>query len=264
MIAYISGSNGFVGSNLRSELLMDPRIQLIKEEGRLPYVVPWGKADIVYHLASNTDTLFDNDVKMFQNNILGFLKIIEYCKYSGAKLIWASSSAIYGNNDGPLNAYAHSKLVMEEIAGYFSKQIPIVGLRFFNVFGPGEIQKGKMASMITQWAVQIKKGYKPRVFRESSDLIKRDHVYVKDVVNALRKAETTPTGIYDVGSGQPYPWKEVLNLVQKSLKTNQKIEWIPNKNPETYQTFTKAKLDWGFQPSYSLEEGIKDYLCKYF
>lgn len=260
---FLTGQNGFIGSNLRTELLKNIENQVIsyKEDLRNPIKSVGTKPDIIFHLASNTDTLYPNDIDMFDNNIRSFLNVLDFAVKNNIKVVWASSSAIYGNGEGPLNAYAHSKLVMEKIAEYFSKKIPIVGLRFFNVFGNEEIQKGKMASMVTQWAIQIKSGQQPKIFKEDPDnLVARDHIYVKDVVKALKQAIELESGIYDVGSGKTATFPEVLTLVQEALKTDVEFDYIENKNRDTYQTFTQANLDWGFKPDYTLSQGITDYL----
>ena len=259
----IVGVNGFLGFNLRTEFLKNAKNKVISYQEDLRNPIKFGgtKPDIIFHLASNTDTLYPNDIDMFDNNIRSFLNVLDFAVKNNIKVVWASSSAIYGNGDGPLNAYAHSKLVMEKIAEFFSKKIPIVGLRFFNCFGEGEIQKGKTASMITQWAVQIKSGQQPKIFKEDPDnLVQRDHIYIKDVVKALKQAIELEPGIYDVGSGKVTSFPEVLTLVQESLKTDIEFDYIENKNRNTYQTFAQANLDWGFKPDYTLSQGITDYL----
>jgi ADP-L-glycero-D-manno-heptose 6-epimerase len=261
----LTGQNGFIGSNFRNKILLDPKNSIITKESDLKYGALFPKADFFYHLASNTNTLEPDNYKMFENNLLSFLNVLRYCVDTQTKLIWASSSAVYGNGDGPLNAYAESKYIMERLVEYFRFKVPIVGLRFFNVYGPGEIQKGKMASMITQWAIQIKNGQRPRIFKEKPDeIVRRDHIYVKDIIKALEIAKDLEPGLYDVGSGTTATFAEVLDLVQKSLGSDKKPELIKNNNRNTYQTLTQANLNWDFKPDYSLEKGIEDYLCKYF
>ena len=177
----ITGVRGFIGTNL---------LQKLKEEdvGIEEYVgdiskdfKPLKKPDIIYHLAANTHTTASDDLEMYRNNILTFLNVLEYACNNGIRMIYASSAAVYGNGAGPLNAYGESKRIIDKMAQRFQTKISLVGLRFFNVFGLSEEQKGNMASMITQWKKQIEKEEKPVIFKGE---FKRDFIYVKDVVKA--------------------------------------------------------------------------------
>jgi len=254
----ITGAFGFIGRNLVKELKKDSQNSLVL----------WGKDvcetiaiknnfDVIYHLAANTDTRFPNDVEMYRNNILGFLSVLDFALKGKSKLIYASSASQFGNYKK--TAYAESKILIDRIAEHFFDKLPMVGLRFFNVFGSGEKEKGKMSSMVTQWTEQLKAEKRPRAFLEERKT-KRDHIYVKDVIKALRVAVEVRSGIYDVGSGKPATFDRVLNLVQKYLGTERKPIYIHNPYKEHYQKGTKANLNWDFEPDYSLEEGIKDYL----
>jgi len=258
---YISGGFGFIGRNLAEELkkTKDGFTLLWQENLKRP-ILTRNDFDVIYHLAANTDTRFPDDVEMFRNNILSFLNVLDFALKGKSKLIYASSGSVVGEYEK--TAYAESKRVIDEIAKHFFDKLPIVGLRFQNVFGPYEHKKGNMASMITQWANQIKEGKRPAAFLEERNT-KRDHIYVKDVVKALKMAEGLQNGIYDVGSGVSTSFDDVLNLVQKALGSNLEPIYVENPYKGRYQKDTKANLDWGFKPDYSLEEGIKDYLQNY-
>lgn len=262
MKVLITGSKGFIGQNLVEDLKKEGHL-LASLEGDIsksfPIISPFGRPDIIVHLAANTDTRFPDDIEMYRNNISSFLNVLRLAIKTHSRLIYASSASILAKGK-PFHAYSHSKAIIDEIASRFKDRLAIIGLRFFNVYGPHEEHKGRMASMITQWALQIQRGKHPTIFEGSKEYF-RDFVYVKDVVKAIKAAVSLNSGIYDVGAGEPRSFFEALNIVQEALNSNISPKWIPNPYPiDSYQTFTKANLDWGFQPDYSLEDGIKDYL----
>jgi ADP-L-glycero-D-manno-heptose 6-epimerase len=254
----ITGGHGFIGSNLIIALkrygIPDKNIFILNQDLKEPIHFK-KKVDVVYHLAALTDTRYKDDIGMFNSNILLFLNALKYTLDCNAKFIYASSASMYGKYEK--TAYAESKRVIDEIAPFFDRWIGVVGLRFFNVFGPNELRKGKMASMISQWAVQIVKGQRPIIFDGN---VKRDHIYVKDAVKALLMAQYKENGLYDVGTGIGTSWRKVLNLVLKTMDSNLKPKYIKNPYKGRYQKDTKANVNWGFQPDYTLKEGIEDYL----
>jgi len=257
----ITGSKGFIGSNLVSELKKNPE-NIITE-----YIYDVTKKfnlvdtfDVIYHLAANTDTTFPDDIEMYRNNIMGFLNVLDFAFKTNTRLIYASSGSIYGNDGKPLNVYGESKMICDIMAKRYFDKILLVGLRFFNVFGKGEIKKGKMASMITQWREQIKNKQRPVIFNGE---YKRDFVYVKDVVKSLLMAQYLESGIYDVGTGIATDFKDVLNIVAKTMNTKIEPRFIDNPYLGKYQIFTKADISWGFKPDYTVETGINDYFQNY-
>lgn len=256
---YLTGERGFIGSNLVEALKKSGEVEVC--DGNVcEKLESSSKPDIVYHLAANTDTTFPDDVEMYRNNILGALNVLDFALKNKARLIYASSGAIYGNAGKPLNSYGMSKVIIDEIMKKFFDRIPIVGLRFFNVYGKGEIRKGKMASMITQWREQITRGERPVCFDDNA---KRDFVYVKDVVKSLIQAQNMKSGIYDVGTGIPVGFQRVLQLVIQNMGAKIEPRFIPNPHKGKYQMFTKADISWGFKPDYTVEKGIKDYFENY-
>ena len=160
----------------------------------------------------------------------------------------------------PKNPYAFSKLMMDKLAQKYFNELHIVGLRYFNIYGKNEFFKGKTASMILQFGLQILSGKNPRLF-EGSEKIYRDFTYIKDVVNANLKALETKSGIYNVGSGKARTFKDIVDILQKELGTNLDYEWIKNPYEKAYQFHTQAHLSENFYTSeFELEAGIKDYL----
>ena len=150
--------------------------------------------------------------------------------------------------------------MMDKLAQKYFNELHIVGLRYFNIYGKNEFFKGKTASMILQFGLQILSGKNPRLF-EGSEKIYRDFTYIKDVVNANLKALETKSGIYNVGSGKARTFKDIVDILQKELGTNLDYEWIKNPYEKAYQFHTQAHLNEDFYKSeFELETGIRDYL----
>ena len=289
----ITGGAGFIGSNLALELekeghkvtIIDNLFSGTKEnlkefKGKFINLdVPLsevkdieGEFDIIFHQAAITDPRFEDDKKLYRENIAGFKNMIELAKKNNAKLIYASSASLYGNGDIPmkedqkkdlLTAYAKSKLEIDNIAEKLVNKMHIVGLRYFNVFGPRESYKGRPASMIYHLRKQMLGGKRPRLFKYGEQ--KRDHIYVKDVVRANLIALNAPSGIYNVGTGVATSFNDLVEILNEVLGTNLEIEYIDNPYKGTYQAntqadTTKAEKILGFKAKYSLKEGIEDYI----
>ena len=150
------------------------------------------KFDYIFHYAAISDTrIYDQEIIM-KTNVNSFYEILELTKKNSAKLIYASSAATYGNlpspqtigKESPQNPYGFSKYLMDQIATRFSlknKNLLIIGLRFFNVYGPGEFYKDKTSSMIIQLGHQVLKNQSPRLFSNSESIF-RDFIYIDDVI----------------------------------------------------------------------------------
>ncbi|EAL3832363.1 ADP-glyceromanno-heptose 6-epimerase [Campylobacter upsaliensis] len=226
------------------------------------------KPDIIFHQAAISDTTAYNQTQVLSVNLNSFKDFIKLAIKCDSKLIYASSASVYGDMpspqkvgyEEPKNPYAFSKLMMDKLAQKYFNELHIVGLRYFNIYGKNEFFKGKTASMILQFGLQILSGKNPRLF-EGSEKIYRDFTYIKDVVNANLKALETKSGIYNVGSGKARTFKDIVDILQKELGTNLDYEWIKNPYEKAYQFHTQAHLDEDFYKSeFELEAGIKDYL----
>ena len=154
---------------------------------------------------------------------------------------------------------------MDNIAEDFSKDtgLKAVGVRYFNVYGPGEAHKGKFASMIYQLYKQMKEGRRPRIFEYGEQ--KRDFVYVKDAVDMTILAMNAPkTTVYNVGSGEPHSFNDVIKYLNEALGTSYEPEYFECPydfyQEYTHADMTKAKEELGFVPKYHLREGIKEYV----
>jgi ADP-L-glycero-D-manno-heptose 6-epimerase len=290
----VTGGAGFIGSNLALELesrghsvtILDDyssaNIQnlqgfkgelVIGDESRLQEMDE--RYDIIFHEAANTDTTFRDDKEMLRKNIDGFKKILKFALQNNATLVYASSAGVYGNGRvpmkepqqlHPLNAYAYSKFIMDNIAKkQYHTGIRIVGLRYFNVFGQGEKHKGKAASMVYQLYKQMAAGKQPRIFKYGEQI--RDHVYVKDVVAATIKApEAKENGIFNIGSGEGTTFNQLIAHLNKAMKTSFKPEYFDNPYKGVYQEHTHADISktakaLGWKPKFSTAKGIADYVA---
>jgi len=164
----------------------------------------------------------------------------------------------------PLNVYAFSKLQMEKLAKIYGPKLkhPIVGLRYSNVYGPGEAHKGKFASMIHQLAKQMRAGVRPKVFEHGQQ--KRDFVYIADLMQANIKAmHAKESGNFNAGAGASWSFNEVISELNRVLKTNLEPEYF--KNPYSFtQDWTQTDLTesarvLGYKPEYDLKRGVEAY-----
>ena len=231
--------------------------------------------DIIFHQAAISDTRVDDQEIIMKTNVNSFRSLLNKSKKDNAILVYASSASTYGNLispqkvgiEKPDNPYGFSKYLMDEIAKKYSSENPdlsIIGLRFFNVYGPKEFYKSSTSSMVLQLAHQIIEGKLPRLF-EGSEKISRDFIYIEDVIQAnVKAASVAKSGIYNIGTGISRSFQEIADILQKELNTNLETEYF--KNPFSgYQFHTQADISLsrehlGFDPNYSLELGIKDYL----
>ena len=289
----VTGGAGFIGSNLALELQKrhpEARITVVDDfrsghfgnlEGFRGDVAACGAAeyrsarafDLVFHLASITDTTVHDQRLMVHDNVEGFRNILALAKASGAKVVYASSAAVYGQGSErmaedappkPANVYAFSKAVLDNLAERAAAEGQrVTGVRYFNVYGPREAHKGKVASMIFQLYLQMKAGKRPRVFTPGQQ--KRDFVHVDDAVRAtILAAEKGKDAVYNVGSGAARSFNDVISALNAALRTSLKPDYF--ENPYAfYQDFTEADLsrskeDLGYQPSFDLVRGISDYV----
>lgn len=233
------------------------------------------KFDFVFHQAAISDTRVYDQKIIMKTNVNSFYDLLALAKKDRAVMVYASSAATYGNlpspqtlgKEYPENPYGFSKYIMDQIANRYSKENPdmtIVGLRFFNVFGPREYYKGNTSSMVIQLGHQILDGKTPRLFK-GSDQIFRDFIYIDDVLQASIKAcNPKQNGTYNVGTGISRSFQDIADILQKELETNLGTEYFTNPY-DGYQIDTKANIraskdNLGFEPKISLEQGIKSYI----
>jgi ADP-L-glycero-D-manno-heptose 6-epimerase len=230
--------------------------------------------DYIFHQAAISDTTVMDQKLMVQTNTNAFKDFLDMAVDMKANIVYASSAGTYGNSaapnrvghgEEPENVYGFSKLMMDNIARDYMKKHPnisIVGLRYFNVFGPKEFYKAKTASMILQLGLQMLDGKNPRLFKYGEQ--KRDFVYIEDVVQANIKAmHPRKSGVYNVGSGKAREFNDIVASLNDVLGLSLKTEFFDN--PYTfYQNHTEADIQasteyLGYIPRFSLEDGIKNY-----
>jgi ADP-L-glycero-D-manno-heptose 6-epimerase len=288
--ALVTGGAGFIGSNLALELerrgyevvivdnLFSGSMDNLKDfNGKMinwDISVKkdfWERFDVIFHQAAITDPRYPNDEETYFKNVKGFENMIELALKDNAKFIYASSASVYGNGVVPMNedqvkapfsAYARSKLKMDEIAEKYFDKMHIVGLRYFNVFGPREAHKGRPASMIYHLRNQMLEGETPKLFKFGEQI--RDHIYVKDVVKSNIVAMDSCSGVYNVGTGVGTSFNEIVKVLNEVLGMSKNIKYIENPYGENYQANThadivKAESVLGFKCDYNFFEGVKEY-----
>ncbi|MFY7668626.1 MAG: ADP-glyceromanno-heptose 6-epimerase [Crocinitomicaceae bacterium] len=246
------------------------------------------KIDIVFHLGARTDTT-EMSVELFNELNLNYSKEIwTICSEKQIPLVYASSAATYGGGEfgyddshevisklKPLNPYGESKNDFDKWVLTQTKTPPFwAGLKFFNVYGPNEYHKGRMASVIFHTFKQIKENGKMNLFRSHNPNYSdggqlRDFVYVKDVASVCEYLmnEKPQSAIYNLGSGKARTFLDLATLTFKALNLEPKIEFVdtPIDIRDKYQYFTEANMSKLIQsgysiPFYSLEEGVTDYV----
>ena len=233
------------------------------------------KFDYIFHQAAISDTRAYNQEIVMKTNVNSFHDLLKIAKKCQSVMIYASSAATYGSlpspqfvgKESPENPYGYSKLLMDQIASRFAVENPnmtIVGLRFFNVYGPREFYKAKTSSMIIQLGHQILDNKSPRLF-ENSNKILRDFVYIEDVVQANIKAcSPKKNGTFNVGTGIPRSFQDIADILQTKLGTNLNTEYFPNSYDgyqlNTQADITSSKENLYYEPNFSLEKGIQNYL----
>jgi len=247
--------------------------------------------DFIFHLGARTNTT-EFDKKVFDTLNLNYSKeIFLRCVKYQVPMLYASSAATYGAGEygysdsheiiprlKPLNPYGESKNEFDKWV-LQQKEFPPFwcGLKFFNVYGPNEAHKGRMASVVFHGYNQIKKEGKMKLFRSHREDFKdgmqlRDFVYVKDVVDVLLWfwQQQKHNGIYNLGTGKARSFIDLANSTFTALNMAPAIEWIdiPADIREKYQYFTEADMhklrSAGYTKTFtSLEEGIKDYVQNY-
>lgn len=243
------------------------------------------------HLGACTDTMETDADYLFENNYRYSVRLAEYALQHSLRFIYASSAATYGDgSEGfqddpnhlyalkPLNMYGFSKQLFDQWAFNEGVLNQLVGLKFFNVFGPNEGHKGNMSSAITRMVPQILKEKSVCLFK-STDLShyqdgeqKRDFIYVKDVVQMIHAFMSNDTGgLYNIGSGRASTWNELAEAVFDALGYPKQINYIdmPPELVSKYQNYSCADMEKTRKvlqkraDCWSLREAIFDYVQNY-
>lgn len=244
----------------------------------------------IFHLGACSATTELNWAYLKQVNLECTRTLARWCLKEGVRFIYASSASTYGGGEHgyeddesrvhelrPLNLYGRSKQLLDEWAVETGAARRMVGLKFFNVFGPNEQLKGDMASVVFKAFHQIRKSGRIELFRSHRDDYRdgeqmRDFVYVKDVVDILWHlwGQTRTNGIFNVGTGKARSWNDLARAVFAALEVPERIEYVdmPASLRNHYQYFTEASMNrltaTGCPGARrTLESAVRDYVRGY-
>ena len=303
----VTGAAGFIGSNLVRGLNGAGRTDIIavddltdgtrfrnlvdcdfldyldKDEFMASLPGALDGVETVFHQGACSDTLEQDGRFMLENNYAWSRRLLEACAANGAGLIYASSAAVYGGNrrfieqpqyERPANLYGYSKLLFDRYARRLMQGAAsqVAGLRYFNVYGPGEQHKGAMASMVFRLHRQLLENGEARLFKGSGGYPdgeqRRDFVHIDDVVdvNLWFMENNQVSGIFNVGTGRSRSFNDIARQLT-GWHTGGSIQYIdfPEELAAAYQSFTEADIsalrEAGYRkPFTGLERGIRKYL----
>ena len=251
---------------------------------------PVAQIECVFHLGANSSTTETDEAFLRDNNFLYSKQLCEWSLSNNIRFIYASSAATYGDGSNgysdkhsnitalqPLNPYGRSKQMFDLWALESGAIHQIAGIKYFNVYGPGEDHKGEMRSLInkaylqilTQQEVRLFKSYKPNCGDGEQ---KRDFIHVDDAVSItlffLDHIEIS--GIFNGGTGIARTWKDLIRALFSAMNLPPKIRFVemPGNIREHYQYYTKAEMkklhQAGYQkPFLDIEEGVSRYVQNY-
>lgn len=310
MTIYVTGGLGFIGHNLIKFLnyfhnisniivvdewkddnwksvqgmkfvdLISPK-KFIEEE-----IFSINNKDTIIHFGAITDTNYKDMNALWENNVQYTKKLIGAALETKCHLIYASSASVYGDGDcgfsdrmtsdefsylKPKNPYAMSKWLVDNLLFTLPKDIPITGLRYFNVWGPGEERKGNMASFMTKNLESFRTGQEVKLWKLTDSAFSgpaaRDFVYIKDVCKVTTHfLFSRQAGIYNVGRGVAETWETMCNEMYRVFDKQPKINYIePNADLTAYQYYTKAEIgklrEAGYKDDFmTVRQSCEDYL----
>ena len=251
-----------------------------------------GRFDLVLHMGACSSTTERDAAYLVRNNYQFTKDLAAAALSSDARFVYASSAATYGDGSAgmsddasprmlhtlrPLNMYGYSKQMFDLYASQRGLLDKIVGLKFFNIFGPNENHKGEMRSLVNKAFVQIEESGHIKLFKSyrseyADGEQKRDFLYVKDAVDmTLHLAANNNTcGLFNIGSGEANTWLDLANAVFAALGKRPDIQFVdmPQELRATYQYFTQANIqrlrDSGYAASITpLADAVGDYVKQY-
>ncbi len=308
----VTGGAGFIGSNLvnflndqnyenivsidylnesNKKYFSSNQVQMIDPEKTFSFLNKYeGEIKIIIHLGAISSTTTKDPSLVLENNLNLSLTLKQWCYEKKKRFIYASSAATYGNGSNgfldetttnylskllPLNLYGWSKQIVDlNIFKELKKNNQLVGLKFFNVYGPNEYHKGDMKSIVLKVYNNVKDRKFIELFKSHNKKFKdgeqlRDFIYVKDVIKVIYWFIENPkfSGLFNVGTGKPRSFNDLTSCVYRNFNYPEKIRYIdtPKNIRSQYQYFTKARMSklrkLGFKTKFfTLEEGINDYI----
>lgn len=277
----ITGATGFIGSvtvghfnkNGLTDLtlydLVSDGDQLHNLDGKIytsiNNTVP-DTCDMVIHIGANSNTLETDKNDVHRTNVISTETWADYCLERNIPLIFTSTAAIFGNGTGPLNIYAESKIAAEELLlRKMENGLQCAILRLYNVYGPNEYHKGRMASTIFHWYNQLQTTKLLNIF-ENSHNFSRDFIYVEDVAETMfRLYKKFRSGIYQVGTGTSVSFETVADTLLSYIDGRKTYISMPDDLKKQYQTHTQAditELDFIVDTSNfkNIKQGIEEYI----
>ena len=246
--------------------------------------------DTIFHMGAISTTTEKNFDNLLRNNYELTKLLCNQSLQNGVRFIYASSAATYGAGENgykdneseiyklrPLNGYGYSKQMLDQWAHHHSILDKIVGLKYFNVFGPNEYHKGDMRSVIHKSYEQIKSTGVARLFKSTVEGLddgeqKRDFIYIKDAVDMTVNFmdNRIVNGLYNIGTGNATSFNAFVNAIFKSLDMEPNIEYydMPDELVDKYQNFTQADMtklkDTGYDlKTTPIDEAVGDYVKNY-
>jgi len=300
MKVLVTGGLGFIGSNIVERLVADghevtildnlntgneanvasikDKVEIVKSDaGKIGEM---GKDfDVILHQGIYSSSPMYKDNRHLTSTVIDeMISVLEYARENGSRIVFASSSSLYNQNDPPhhedmaikvTDFYTEGRYGMERLAELYHKLYGVrcIALRYFSVYGPHEKYKGKYANLITQFLWAMKKDEKIVVFGDGNQT--RDFIYVDDVVeaNILAMNSQLDYGVFNVGTGNSVSINEMIGMLGKKLGKEPQVEYVEN-TIKNYVMHTRADLSHvaaklGFEPKFGLSKGM-DALVKYY
>jgi UDP-glucose 4-epimerase len=294
----VTGGAGFIGSNfcninqqdfemvaldnlfLGDQRNLDSGVTFLEGDAcKMQDLEKVGPVDYVVHLAGTSSApmfMDDGFISGYVNSVQSFVTVLEWARKNGVKkLLYASTSSLYGNNPLPLtenqqvtppNHYAVTKQVYENCSRAYNKVYPemdIIGFRFMSVYGPNEEAKGKFANIISQFAWDMARDLPPVIYGDGTQF--RDFTNVRDVVQGLTLAIKTEkklgADVFNIGTGYSTSLNDIVSALQKAFGKNIQPKYIENPVKEGYvqgqhADISKIQSVLGYEPKVKLEDGI--------
>lgn len=296
----VTGGAGFIGSNfcninkqkfevtaldnlfLGDVRNLEPDVRFIEGDAcKMSDLEKVGPVDFVLHLAGTSSApmfMGDGFVDGYVNSVQSFVTVLEWARKNNVKkVLYASTSSLYGNNPLPLlesqhvtppNHYAVTKELYEHCSAAYHRVYPemdIIGFRFMSVYGPNEEAKGKYANIISQFAWDIARDLQPVIYGDGTQF--RDFTNVRDVVQGITLAIETEkilgADVFNIGTGKSTSLNEIVEALNIAFGKTIEPQYIPNPVKEGYVQGQHADIGkitqvLGYEPKIQLEDGIAD------
>jgi len=274
----VTGARGFVGSHLVPRLcaLGHEAAGFDIEQGDLARTMPEADADAVIHLAARSSVVesWNDPPSFYEANVLGTVRMLEFCRRRGAQLVLVSSY-VYGrprylpvDEDHPLeafNPYGHSKILAEEAARYYSRAfaVPLAIVRPFNLYGPGQSRQFLVPTLIEQVLDPARPSIEVMDARP-----RRDFLFIGDFIDLLaRLADTGRQGVFNAGSGASTSIGELVRLLCELAGVDKPLVDLGKPRAEEvldmYAAVGRARAELGWQPRTPLREGLALTLARW-